>query len=184
MFIKPVMCMKCKKTFATVKITKIVNGEVHELHLCQDCASKLSPYQKKMSNLQKDLNEILSGLLNQEKAAKHQPKEPQKENIDLVCDSCGFPFESYKKTFLLGCSQCYRVFHDHILSDIRKIHGDVNHAGKVPRRYKKIMELKRNLENLKQDLQGAVRDENFELAADLRDEIRELEEKQNTSINQ
>jgi len=174
MFIKPVMCMKCKKAFATVKITKIINGEVHEMHLCQDCASEISPYQQKMSNLQKDLNEILSGLLNQEKGAQVVKQEPRKEKIDLVCDNCGFPYESYQKSFFLGCSQCYQAFDKYLVNDIRKIHGSTQHTGRVPDRYRKVIEIKRNLDTLKRELQQAVKYENFERAAELRDKIRSL----------
>jgi len=173
MFIKPVVCMKCKKTFATVKITKIINGQVHELHLCQNCASELSPYQKKMSNLQKDLNEILSGLLKQEKGAAPVPEKTE-EKIDLVCDNCGFPYESYRKSLFLGCTRCYKAFQPHLLNDIRRIHGNIQHTGRVPGRYKKMIDIKRSLDSLKRDLQEAVRSENFERAAELRDQIHAL----------
>lgn len=175
MYIKPVVCMKCNKTLATVKFTKIISGEVHEMHLCQDCASQISPYQKKMSNLQKDLNEILANLLKQEKGAaagSAAPEETKEEKIDLVCDNCGFPFESYRKSFFLGCSNCYKVFHKYLMNDIRKIHGNVQHRGRVPQRFRKYVELKRNLDTLKRDLQEAVKAENFERAAELRDLIR------------
>ena len=172
------ICMKCNKSLATVRITRIIEGQVHEMHLCQDCASKISPYQKKkMSSLQKDLNEILAGLLKQEKgaaAAPPPPTETREERIDLVCDNCGFPFESYRKSFFLGCSNCYKVFHKYLNADIRKVHGNVQHTGRVPRRFHKFVELKRNLDTLKRDLQEAVKAENFERAAELRDLIRSL----------
>ncbi len=177
MFIKPVICTRCKKNFATVKITKIINGEVHELHLCQECASQISPYQKKMSGIQKDLNEILAGLLSQEKGALVKPASPQ-QKIDLVCDNCGLPFESYRKTYFLGCSECYRTFERYLINDIRKIHGSTHHVGRVPKRYRKVIEIKRSLESLKRELQEAVRAENFEHAAELRDRIRSLNVKE------
>jgi protein arginine kinase activator len=173
MFIKPVVCTKCQKNLATVKITKIISGEVHDIHLCQECASELSPFQKKMSEYQKDLSDIISGLLKQEKGAS-VPQEMPKEAIDLVCDNCGFPFESYRKSFFLGCSQCYKVFNKHLINDIRKIHGSVQHMGRVPQKYHKVIEIKRSLENLKRDLQEAIRMENFERAAELRDQIRSI----------
>lgn len=173
---KPIVCMKCNKTIATVKITKIISGEVKEIHLCQECASQISPYQKQMSNLQKDLNEILAGLLKQEKEQPAPPPTPEtrEEKIDLVCDNCGFPFESYRKSFFLGCSHCYKTFNKYLLNDIRKIHGSVQHTGRVPQRFRKFVDLKRNLDNLKRDLQEAVKGENFERAAEIRDMIRSL----------
>lgn len=177
MFIKPVVCTRCKKNLATVKITKIIGGETHDLHLCQECASELSPYQKKMSEYQKDLSEIISGLLKQEKGAP-VAQEVSKEVIDLICDNCGFPFESYKKSLFLGCSMCYKVFNKYLINDIRKIHGSIQHMGRVPQRYHKVIEIKRNLENLKRDLHEAVRTENFERAAELRDRIRTLNSKE------
>lgn len=176
MFINPVKCQKCNKEVATVKITKIINGEVHEMNLCQDCAAELSPYQKKMSMLQQDLDKILAGLLSQEQAGAIQPVEQEKgsEPVDMVCDVCGLPFETYRKSYFLGCSHCYKAFREHLIPDIRKVHGSLQHKGRVPGRYKKIMQIKQNLENLKKDLKVAVDSENFELAAKLRDEIQSI----------
>jgi protein arginine kinase activator len=171
-YIKPGLCMRCKESFATVRITKIFNGEIKELHLCQACASELSPYQKKMSKLQHDINEILSGLIKQETGTKPAPKKSKKNKINLSCSNCGFRYEDYRETFFLGCSHCYISFKKYILNDIRKLHGSTKHIGHIPRRYRKIMEIKRNLDQLKRELKDAVRTENFEKAAKLRDEIR------------
>ena len=171
-----VMCMKCQKTLATVKFTKIIDGQAKEFHLCQDCASTISPYQKKMSALESAWNEILAQLLAQEKGGKKAPEEPEepKEKIDLVCDNCGFPFESYRQSPFLGCSVCYQIFLKYLINDIRKIHGSTQHVGRVPSRYNKLIEIKRSLDKLRLDLQDAVKSENFERAAALRDEIRTL----------
>lgn len=183
MFISNVMCMKCNKTIATVKFTKIIEGKPQEIHLCQECASALSPYQKKMHNLENAWNEILAQLLGKEKGKEPPAEQEQpKEKIDLVCDNCGLPFESYRKSPFLGCSLCYNTFHKYLISDIRKIHGGTQHVGKVPGRYRKIMEIKRSLDHLRHELQDAIKMENYERAAVLRDKIKTLSEQESSSI--
>ena len=180
MIVNPVMCMKCNKTIATVKFTTMVEGKQHEIHLCQNCAASVSPYQQKMSSLENTWSEVLSQLLASSGSAKpsqeskaDESKSPQ-EKIDAVCDCCGFPFENYRKSPFLGCSFCYTAFEKYLINDIRRIHGSIQHTGRIPMRFRKLVEIKRSLDYLKRELQEAIKCENFEQAAILRDKIRHL----------
>jgi protein arginine kinase activator len=158
-------CMQCHQNEARVKLTKLVKGTVEELWLCQECAARQSPYQKKLTNL--SLDAILAGILNQnkEEAARPAPK------IDASCPNCGLPFDSYRSTLLLGCSDCYESFERYLQSDLRKFHGSTQHKGRVPANAPEFVERKRNPADLRKRLQEAVASEDFELAAKLRDEI-------------
>ena len=165
-------CMSCKQQAATVKLTKIVKGTVEEVYLCQECAAKQSPYQKKLMNplANMTLDAILAGILGQakEEGARHGISE-------LQCSACGLPFESYRSTLMLGCSECYESFEKYLLSDLRKFHGSTVHRGRVPDQGPESLKARRNPQELRKRLQEAVRAEDFELAARLRDELRELE---------
>lgn len=161
-------CMNCKQQLASVKLTKLVKGAVEELYLCQDCAAKHSPYQKKITPPQ--LDEILAGILGQSKEGAAKAGQP-----DVTCSTCGLPFGSYRETLLLGCSDCYESFAKQLQGDLRKFHGSTVHRGRVPDDAPGQLTVRRNPQELKRRLQEAVKAEDFELAAKLRDELRELE---------
>ncbi|HPB32251.1 MAG TPA: UvrB/UvrC motif-containing protein [Candidatus Sumerlaeota bacterium] len=188
MFLKPTSCQKCHKAPATVKITRIIKGEVNEMHLCQECAAEISPYQMKMNMMQKELKEIFETLLKQagqeetpdipeEESAAH-PAPASKPKVDTICDVCGFPFETYRKSFFLGCSHCYSVFREHLVPEIRKIHGSLQHTGRIPVRFQKMIEIQREIETMKRELQEAVRIEDFAKAALIRDRMKEMSREQ------
>lgn len=169
MLIKPV-CIKCKKNIATVKLTRIIEGKVKEYNLCRKCAAEVSPYQKKMAKAQADLNEILSKLLSGAEA-----KKVEKPKVEITCHDCGVPFQSYRNSLFLGCSNCYEIFEKHLDPDLRRMHGSIRHVGKVPVKYRRQMKAKQTIEDLREQLQRAVEQEEFEFAAKLRDQIKELE---------
>jgi protein arginine kinase activator len=162
--------MSCSKNPASVKLTRLIKGNVEELWLCQDCASQQSPYHKKISSL--SIETLLANILGQQKgeaAAKAAPA------VDISCRTCGLPFDSYRSTLLLGCSDCYESFETYLQSDLRKFHGSTTHRGRTPEGEAETFESKRDPEDLRKRLQDAVESEDFELAARLRDEIRKAE---------
>jgi protein arginine kinase activator len=104
--------MKCDKP-ATHKITKIVKGKVYDVLLCDEHARDFSPYIQKGN--QANLVELLQQILKRQEEALEE-KGP-------VCENCGLAFSSYRKTLLLGCSECYAAFESLLKNDLRKIHG-------------------------------------------------------------
>ena len=38
------LCEKCQKQAASVYVTKIINGQKTEMHLCQNCAQSLGEF--------------------------------------------------------------------------------------------------------------------------------------------
>jgi protein arginine kinase activator len=57
--------------------------------------------------------------------------------------------------------------------------GNHTHAGKLPERIGGGIQLQRQIETLKEELKGLIEQEEFEKAAELRDEIRLLEKQMN-----
>jgi protein arginine kinase activator len=166
------VCMKCEKHPATVKLTRIVNGEASVLHLCQECAAEISPYQKSM---QMNLSQLLASILQggKEKTEEEQPAEAV---LKMQCGTCGQSFQRYKKTLFLGCPDCYVSFGKPMVAELRKFHGSTQHRGKVPARQRWVIERRRTIEELRQRMNQAIEREEFETAAKLRDEIRQLTE--------
>lgn len=173
-----VPCQKCNEKPANVKFTKIENGKVIEFQLCQDCAEEISLFKHKKidEDVKIALSNILSGLLNIQKKEEEPSSVPPKYK-ELICKNCGLPYESFHKTFLLGCSECYESFNDNLIPIIRKIHGSIENKGKVPSGQKRFLEISKKINDLRQQLDDAIEMEDYEIAAGIRDKIRELEQK-------
>ena len=166
-------CNVCTKKKATVHLTEIIDGQVSELHLCEDCAREKSVQMEQ----QFGLADLLAGLADFGKQVKDV------EKIKIECPHCGITYEDFKKFGRLGCSECYTVFREHLGSLLKKIHGSSLHLGKVPQGLPQPSGPKiENLRELKTQLQEAVQQEDFERAAQLRDKIRVLEKKEENQV--
>jgi protein arginine kinase activator len=113
---------------------------------------------------------ILSALIKKEgeQAARHS------EEQDRQCPTCGLPLRSYRETLFLGCSDCYSAFEAAVVHDLRRYHGAVQHCGRTPEKDAAMVEPRLAIRDLQRRLEVAVRREDFELAARLRDEIKRL----------
>ncbi len=163
------MCDRCAHNQATIFLTKVVNGNKTELHLCKQCAEQGD------AEFFKDIS--LVNILANLAAAQKKPEENAAPPV--VCPDCGFDLERFRREGRVGCEQCYKQFASELTPMMRKIHGSLQHIGKRPDSYPKpsVPESKKNkrLDTLRQQLKQAVKAEEYEKAAGLRDEIRMLE---------
>ena len=97
------------------------------------------------------------------------------------CEFCGSSYPEIAKTGQVGCAHCYELFADQLYPSIRRIHGNTTHCGKnsgrAARKAQKPAEMTKEekIADMKQQLDAAVKEQNFERAAELRDKIREME---------
>jgi len=160
-----VLCDICGKNPATVHLTEIIDEQMNELHLCEECA-----HQKSLEMEQQfGLSDLLAGLVELEKPVKDT------EVPGIKCPSCGFTYADFKKIGRLGCGDCYNAFRKYLGVLLKKIHGSNQHLGKSPVKVVKVLKKKIDLPQLRQQLQQAIEMEAFEEAAKIRDQIRELE---------
>ncbi len=162
-------CQICKENEATIHLTEITDGLRNEMHLCELCAEEEGITIKS----QVSINELLSSLL----AAKPTDEELLGDSErKLSCPRCGFTLEQFHKKGLLGCPYDYEVF-DKILSVlIEKAHdGQTVHRGKVPSKTPTQMKSQIELLDLRRQLDAAVKSEDYEKAAKLRDKINQIE---------
>ncbi|MFZ2257767.1 MAG: UvrB/UvrC motif-containing protein [Clostridiaceae bacterium] len=92
------------------------------------------------------------------------------------CPRCGSTFAEYRKTSLVGCPVCYRYFRELLIPSIRRVQFTLQHDGKFPASTSLESRSRRRVNLLRQELSVAVVAENFERAAELRDEIKQLTE--------
>ena len=164
-------CDVCANKKATVHLTEIVDEQMTELHLCEDCAREKSVQMEQ----QFGLADLLAGLSDFGKQAT-TPKEVEKAS-KAKCASCGLTYDEFRKLGRFGCSECYSSFRDYLVTLLKKIHGSNQHLGKAPPGsvIKQIDMKTDTLEELKERLQKAIKAENFEEAARIRDKIHHLD---------
>lgn len=101
-----------------------------------------------------------------------QPATPQNSK---KCPVCGQTWNDFRHFGRFGCGECYNTFRQAATSTIRQIHSTTTHNGKVPSKAGAGLKKKREYDNLKQQLQQAVKDEDYEKAAALHKQIRAME---------
>ncbi len=175
-------CQICNKRPAAMKIVKVTEGQLEDYHVCEECASGLSTYAAKiMKKAQLDLKSTASLLSDLMKGQEEGASVPGGKSLhpappDLQCPSCGLDFTRYRQTYMLGCPACYDAFGEALESDIRKIHGATEHTGGRTQSQERLVDFRARLKSLKHELDEAVREEDFDKAAKLRDKIRTVQE--------
>jgi protein arginine kinase activator len=167
------LCENCKKNEASVHFTRIINGEKKELNICESCAKEADGLQMAgdmgFGSSFSFLN-ILSGIMDYMGPSQNISKAQV-----ITCKNCGTTYNEFKKYGLLGCSECYKSFSPAITPVIKRVQGNLEHVGKIPKKLGKDIMEKRRLLKLKEDLQKAIANEEYEKAAQIRDDIKSLQ---------
>ena len=171
------LCEKCKKKEATVFYEETINEKSRSYSLCADCAKALK--QSGELTMGQGLGDFFSvspfgtladGLFGGFFGLPETPRTSKKH-----CPLCGASFEDFRRSGQAGCPSCYETFSVELKSTLHSIHGNAAHVGRAPAKCKKQTVEKSRLEELRDELARAIAEENFENAAKLRDEIRELQ---------
>jgi protein arginine kinase activator len=162
-------CQICKQNTATIHLTEIVDGQRNESHLCETCAQK----QGVAIKAQIPLNELLSSLL--ASGSESGMTALSKSQEEQQCPHCGITFEKFRQSSLLGCPYDYEVFDKQLKGIIEKSQaGRTEHRGKIPSKTPADERKQLELLKLRQELDAALKSEDYEAAAELRDRIKEL----------
>lgn len=175
------LCERCKKNEANYYYRENVNGVEKTFHLCGDCVkelekageikgfSKESLYDGFLGG--NDLNALFASLFapsaKRGQGAKAIPERTK-------CSLCGAVFDDLVREGKAGCPKCYEIFSDEFEESIRRIHGRSSHTGREPAKFREKNEAKRKITTLEGELKEAIAAENYERAAELRDEIKAL----------
>lgn len=165
---RPVECSHCKKP---IKVTyKEIVGEISScLHMCEDCPIMM----QRMKGQIKD------------------SKTPSSEkDTGLCCGRCGTTLESIQMGNPLGCSECYAIFDEMIVQEMIEMDMLPSRLSKSPIKKKShplhigkspqtptVMPVSSKLTALNEALNEALKKENYEQAAWLRDQIKDLMDK-------
>jgi protein arginine kinase activator len=158
-------CQKCKKKQATVHMTEISGDQKEEIHLCEECAQEHGLTMKG----QVSLADFLAGLI------KAPITQEMSRLAKLQCPSCGISYLEFQSKGRFGCPKDYEVFAKLVEPLLDKVHGAVEHSGKVPVKAPEGDAKGARLTTLRRMLKAAIDDEKYEEAAAIRDQIRKIE---------
>ncbi len=171
------LCEKCKKRTATVFYNENINGKTRSYSLCGECAAKL----REQGELQ-DITSMIGSFADPFSQLHDQFFSgffgmPAVKSISPAkkCPVCGSTYADIAASGKVGCPACYTAFGDELSGLIQSVHGTTHHTGSVPARQRARKEKEEQLGRLRQELQQAVKDEQYEHAAELRDRIKSLE---------
>jgi protein arginine kinase activator len=173
------LCESCNKSDAVVHLVDVSNNSRAEKHLCKECADSQGATIKshmQQSSAPKEasdvLPEIFQGLSTPTGSAEAE-----------ACGHCGTTYRQFRSSGKFGCPECYGEFKVKVSDLLEKIHGRCEHTGKVPStasediaQQKELQTQQKLLQGLYADLDKAVKDEDYERAAELRDEIQRMQE--------
>ena len=163
------MCDNCGKNPATTHLKTVVNGVVLENHLCSYCAASQG-----YGNIGKlSLTNMLASMFG-ESISSGKP-------ISKRCECCGASFSDIAQGGRVGCSECYNTFRQELMPSLNRLHGKAVHIGNAPYEQKPEETVQDKIKKLKAQLSDAIKAEEFENAAKLRDEIRALEGEENNA---
>ena len=171
-------CERCTKKKATIFYRENISGRVRALRLCSDCADILE-----QAGELEDMCDPLSGTLFPLFPAEGGKFQLPFRRISVAssrgtvkkCPLCEMTFGEICDGGLLGCSQCYTVFAEEMGAVVTGTHGGAEHRGRISAGHQSRLERLEKLKSLRTRLREAVAAEAFEIAAELRDEIRSLE---------
>jgi len=173
-----VKCEDCGRRDSLIHLSEISDGEVQSTWLCPACAAT-----RQMTFLpEDDLGSVdpnrpddagsLAAFLNHDLSMGTDSRELEE---NLVCGSCGFTLQQYRSFNRLGCPRCYRAFGQVLRRHLARFHGRCLHLGRMPGSLSGGPNTLAELTRSRIDLERAIKGEDFESAARIRDRIRELE---------
>ena len=168
------LCDNCGEREAQIHLTQIVDNTVTTMHLCEQCAAAKG-VETGASVAKFPLGDFLASL------GKGGPAQSAEGGADAACPACGGTMQDFRQTGRLGCARCYTAFEGQLRDLLRRLHGSSQHVGE---RYAAAVAAAaaaapsgpgRAIGELREQLRRAIEEENFELAAELRDRLKVLE---------
>jgi protein arginine kinase activator len=150
-----------------VTLTHAVKGEVNVLHLCQRCAADRGIETTVSTPLKNMIADYLPAVQAQAVAAQ----------VDSIrCAFCSMSLADFRESGRLGCASCYSTFDQSLRALLRRVHGNAKHAGRpYDAPPPDLLHAVTALGELRERLRRAISQEEFEQAAQLRDQIRGME---------
>ncbi|OUU21665.1 MAG: hypothetical protein CBC13_08720 [Planctomycetia bacterium TMED53] len=165
------LCEKCQQNEVTVHLTDIVNNTKKEYHLCRDCAQSHGVSIK--ATLENFKNLTIPEFYSP--PAKGDSESAQ-DSAPSDCPDCGMSYAKFRKEGKFGCARDYDLFSDSLDELFGKIQPSTQHKGRVPARFHGVVSQSMEVERLRQKMEQAAIDEDYEKAAAIKSQLKSLEQ--------
>ncbi len=159
-------CDVCREKPAIIFVQQVSRGSSIELHLCETCAQERG-FSTSENKIDVSLGGLFSGILDNN--LNGSMDGAAKTN---ACPACRIALADIKKFHKAGCAECYQHFRGEIVSLLRREGIEVSYTGPLPVKLEAFRTSAVDSENLKKELQKAIEQEDYEMAAYYRDRIR------------
>ena len=160
----PEKCQQCNKP-KKIYLTQILEGKIKQVDVCVSC-----PLVNQLE--QTGHYGALDNLSGGSEIVFESSKD---KDSSLQCPCCQLTFEQYKKSGRLGCGTCYTTFRKLLRPLLKSIHRGLHHTGKTPAKGRRQANLKVKIRAIKKQIEDSLSAEDYERAAALRDQIRNIE---------
>ncbi|UCF98765.1 MAG: UvrB/UvrC motif-containing protein [Spirochaetaceae bacterium] len=158
-------CEICGARKAVIHIQQVIGKERVDLHMCEECALERG-ISGEGEHMELSISNMLNGLVD---------LRTLKEKKNIICPQCGSTWESIQKREKFGCAECYVAFNREIHFLLEKMGVQSTHRGKLPKGLSTYKRYLVDVVKLKEGLKEALKREDYEKAARIRDRIRDLE---------
>jgi len=173
------ICERCRMRLATLKYTEVINGQAMTRNICETCLKEIqgdATVGFEMAGEAPGPKGIFA-----EAAVEPKPAQAGVSVVpDKTCEFCGTKLSEVLRTGVVGSAACYEAFRTELEPVLREHQVAVMHRGKSPHVTDEREHMRRDLQSKRGMMRSALRSENYEEAARLRDAIRGIEE----SLNQ
>ena len=165
------LCQRCMKNTATVRYAEVVDGNVDHVHLCEGCLEEVQAGAVLGFELARD---VPASTRSQKPLYKSSAADPL-TSLE-TCRTCGTDLATVLDSQQVGCSVCYDSFSEQLDTVLEDIHTTAFHRGKIPKLDDYRARIRAELHTKRALMRSALKMENYEEAASLRDEIKALED--------
>ena len=162
-------CSQCQERDAVMELTQVANGQVTKVHLCEQCAAE-----RGLENAASLGKSPLASYIAAMGQGINDTVPTGTADLTFLCSSCGATLQDFRESGRLGCPDCYRTLGEPLRELLRRLHGATRHTGEryaVPGATAAPPSTRSQLE-LREQLKRAIETEDFELAAQLRDQLK------------
>lgn len=179
-------CDRCNNE-ATIHEVVIHKGRKVDRRLCERCATEMGLEPTQSAPIQELLQKYVL-------APAPPPTQLVRAERGAVCSECNTSYGQFRSTGLLGCPACYAAFESKLGPVLERAHeGAARHVGKAPRRalarvrsagdrqeleaiLGDVEQRARQIHQLRDQLEIAIKAEQYERAAAIRDDLRRMTE--------
>ena len=191
------LCQNCGKNEANFHYTQVINGVKKEMALCEHCAKELG-LESLDFNIPIDISSFLGDFL--ESPLDTLSLSSFSKKGLLKCEKCGMTYNEFIENGKVGCANCYELFSAGLDGLLKNIQGSSKHVGRIGKNTNNLFKNNINsetkneqhknekskedkIEKLNIELKSAIKEERYEDAAKIRDEINDLKKTINKDID-